>query len=326
MTTLQSHSTFIASSNSDDSVIISTTLSLNDHQTIAAIDLFHYPESDFKDSNRHRAYLGQKSRQRATRNFVWRKIQQGAVNQKDKERIERKLEQRRNKYSDSDESDSAEENTNNKNDRNDRYLEDDFSDSDDEGKDVEDEDEVVAREPKKQQHNAKHSNKKSTRKSTSSTESDRKAPLGLDTQQQQQRRSNKRADRRRRPEDEFFEVEHSNDEDTPSLSSTSSPPVSSSDNDEDDNEADNRSTASGDNFIIDGEEERIRFKHNLTFKSDDESAMSAPRIDLRAWKRAFVQRLDELDQSRSDSKQQQQQQTGKQRQKQKKNKGRQHYF
>ncbi|KAF9959931.1 hypothetical protein BGZ72_008439 [Mortierella alpina] len=44
--------------------------------------------------------------------------------------------------------------------------------------------------------------------------------------------------------------------------------------------------------------ERIRFKRNLTFKTDDDGIMASTRVDSRLWKQVFVQKLDEKDQAR----------------------------
>ncbi|KAG9065277.1 hypothetical protein KI688_002600 [Linnemannia hyalina] len=283
MNALQSLTSTSITIASDDSILTSATTTtststnistLNTYKTVAPIDLFHYPESDFKDSNRHRAYLGQKSRERATKNFIWRKIQQGAASQKDKERIERKLNQRRNKNSGSSEDNTSDED---EHDNDGAYFKDDVSDS-----------------------NTKKSAKKA---------------LGLDTistvPASPKRRSNKRADRRRRPEDDD---DNNTNNATPSLSSSAS---SSDEGDDDQDEADDET------FL--GEEERIRFKHNLTFKTDDQSSMSSPRVDLRSWKRAFVQRLDEQDQARS-SGTESNGRSKQSKQKQKKNKGSREYY
>ncbi|KAF9125711.1 hypothetical protein BGX30_000333 [Mortierella sp. GBA39] len=277
MSALQSLTSTSITITSDGSILTSTNISTeNTYKTVAPIDLFHYPESDFKDSNRHRAYLGQKSRERATKNFIWRKIQQGAASQKDKERIERKLNQRRNKNSGSSEDNTSDED---EHDNDETYFKDDISDS-----------------------NTKKSAKKA---------------LGLDTisavPASPKRRSNKRADRRRRPEDDDNDTNNA----TPSLSSSAS---SSDEGDDDQDEADDET------FL--GEEERIRFKHNLTFKTDDQSSMSSPRVDLRSWKRAFVQRLDEQDQARSSGTESngRSKQNKQSKQKQKKNKGSREYY
>lgn len=315
MTALQSLTSTSITIASDDSILASTTTTStstytnisteNTYKTVAPIDLFHYPESDFKDSSRHRAYLGQKSRERATKNFIWRKIQQGAASQKDKERIERKLNQRKNKNSG-----SSDDNTGNEDehDNDETYFKDDISDSSND--DEEEEEEVIAPQEfgKKQQH-------------TSSTKKSTKKALGLDTiataPASPKRRSNKRADRRRRPEDEVLSEDDDNNNNkntnnvTPSLSSS----ASSSDDDQDE--------ADEENFL--GEEERLRFKHNLTFKTDDQSSMSSPRVDLRSWKRAFVQRLDEQDQARS-SGTESNGRNKQNKQKQKKNKGSREYY
>ncbi|KAF9537211.1 hypothetical protein EC957_008617 [Mortierella hygrophila] len=282
MSALQSLTSTSITIVSDDSILTSTTTTTststnispeNTYNTVATIDLFHYPESDFKDSNRHRAYLGQKSRERATKNFIWRKIQQGAASQKDKERIERKLNQRRNKNSGSSEDNTSDED---EHDNDETYFKDDISDS-----------------------NIKKSAKKA---------------LGLDTIStvpvSPERRSNKRADRRRRPEDDDYNTNIA----TPSLSSSAS---SSDEGNNDQDEVDDET------FL--GEEEHIRFKHNLTFKTDDQSSMSSPRVDLRSWKRAFVQRLDEQDQARS-SGTESNGRSKQNKQKQKKNKGSREYY
>ncbi|KAF9313823.1 hypothetical protein BGZ91_006163 [Linnemannia elongata] len=316
MTTLQSITSSSITIAFDDSIRNSTTSTTtsstsinisteNTYKTVAPIDLFHYPESDFKDSSRHRAYLGQKSRERATKNFIWRKIQQGAASQKDKERIERKLSERRIKNSGSSEDNTSDED---KHDNDETYFKDDISESsNDDDNDNDKEEEEIG---KKQQHAS--STKKSTKKA-----------LGLDTiaaaPASPKRRSNKRADRRRRPEDEDFSEDEDNNTNnaTPSLSSSAS---SSDEGDDDQDEADDET------FL--GEEERIRFKHNLTFKTDDQTSMSSPRVDLRSWKRAFVQRLDEQDQARSSGTESngRNKQNKQNRQKQKKNKGSREYY
>ncbi|KAG0288697.1 hypothetical protein BGZ97_006691, partial [Linnemannia gamsii] len=156
-------------------------------------------------------------------------------------------------------------------------------------------------------------------------EHDRKKALGLDTTATpKHRRSNKRADRRRRPEDEVLSDDDNNTNNaTPSLASSASS-ASSSDEDQDDND-----NEEADDEIFLGEEERIRFKHNLTFKTDDQSAMSSPRVDLRSWKRAFVQRLDEQDQARSSPGTEtngRNKQNKQNKQKEKKNKGSRDYY
>ncbi|KAF8937001.1 hypothetical protein BGZ47_009222 [Haplosporangium gracile] len=323
MTALQSlTSTASIIVSSDNSVITSTTtpnLSVeNTYKTVAAIDLFHYPESDFKDSSRHRAYLGQKSRERATRNFIWRKIQQGAASQKDKERIERKLSQRKNKNSGS-ESNSDEEDDNNDDYKDERYFKNDISDSNGDDDDDDDAEVVASQESNKKQHTS--STKKAAKKSNTASEPDHKKALDLDTTSATpKRRSNKRADRRRSSKDEILSDDDTNNA-TPSLASSASSTSSSSDEDDNNDEE-------ADNEIFLGEEERIRFKHNLTFKTDDQSSMSAPRVDLRSWKRAFVQRLDEQDQARSsgtDSTNGRKKQN-KQKQKEKRNKGSRDYY
>ncbi|KAF9929734.1 hypothetical protein FBU30_001251 [Linnemannia zychae] len=293
---------------SDSSLTISSSIA-STYETVTTTDLFHYPESDFKDSSRHRAYLGQKSRERATRSFIQRKIKQGVADQKDRERIERKIEQRKNKSSGSDDSDNDNDNNDIKANKNEKYFEDDIIDSSSEG-------EEEQQQEQEQHNNTKHSPKKSIK-------SDRKAPLGTDAslQQPQNHRSNKRADRRRRPEDEVFEEVESIKKDDLPISSGSS--VSSSgDEDDDDNE-------SQDESLFAEEEMRFRFKHNLSFKTDDQSPMSAPQVDHRAWKRAFVQHLDELDQARNGTsgiENNGRHSHGKKHQKQKKNKGYRDYY
>ncbi|KAG0204486.1 hypothetical protein BGX28_003580 [Mortierella sp. GBA30] len=114
-------------------------------------------------------------------------------------------------------------------------------------------------------------------------------------------RSNRRADRHRRPEDEILSESSSN---------------SSEDEDEDDKENDDDGYSSGHRLHrrhgsrslssssgsevedVEEHEERIRFKHNLTFKTDDDGTMPSARIDCRSWKQVYVQKLDEKDQAR----------------------------
>ncbi|KAF9286564.1 hypothetical protein BGZ68_002807 [Mortierella alpina] len=122
-------------------------------------------------------------------------------------------------------------------------------------------------------------------------------------------RSKKRADRHRRAVDTILaleqfsdssEVESEADEHLSDdgysrrrhgrsgrSSSSSSSSRSSTDNDDDSEEGDENDL-----------HERIRFKRNLTFKTDDDGTMASTRVDSRLWKQVFVQKLDEKDQAR----------------------------
>ncbi|KAF9186532.1 hypothetical protein BGZ51_001937 [Haplosporangium sp. Z 767] len=92
MTALQSYSQFnhfVSSSSplSSSSTSASELLILEDYQTISALDLFHFPEVDFKDGYRQRAYaVSQRNQERSKRNYFQRKINKAQQQQQGKQK------------------------------------------------------------------------------------------------------------------------------------------------------------------------------------------------------------------------------------------------
>ncbi|KAF9942423.1 hypothetical protein BGZ67_001779 [Mortierella alpina] len=128
-------------------------------------------------------------------------------------------------------------------------------------------------------------------------------------------RSKKRVDRHRRAEDTVLALEHFSDSSSEAEAEHDVHGLNVGDHSDDGYSSSSRrhgrsghsssssSWSSTDND--DSEEgecdlvnERIRFKRNLTFKTDDDGIMASTRVDSGLWKQVFVQKLDEKDQAR----------------------------
>ncbi|KAF8930487.1 hypothetical protein EDD21DRAFT_377084 [Dissophora ornata] len=269
-----------SSSNNNNSS--SSSSALQDYQTVSQVDLFHFSDPDhFKDVERQRerrAEALQRRRDRATENYISKKIKHGAVTVEEQLRIRHKLEQRRkNHYRDDDDHSSNSGSATASENENEVY------------------DEKSAK-TKSQTTRVSKKEKKTYRDSSlssSSSESDRKNKGGKKYSSRTDR-SNKRADRHRRPEDEVF-----------------SESDISSENGDDDSEYE----SSGHQSLVSGDEgsgERIRFRRNLNFKTDDMGALAGrTQLDAQEWKQVFEQKLDEQDLIREKQQQQQQKKRGK---------------
>jgi len=218
-------------------------------------------QSDFKENLRNRAQKSNKSRERATQSYVQKKLKQ--IEQEEREKQKQEQRRRRNGEPEEEQKDGPKEDAEANETRGDNSNNKAESGSGDKS-DSEEEDVQVSSRDTRGQHRSKgrhghrhqqkagRSESRGTSRSKSRPVSDsegihidgRKDKLGYDIID----RSNKRANRHRRPEDEILE---------PIVTAAASIEI------EDEEEEVE-------------EEERIRFKHNLAFKTGDEGMAARP--------------------------------------------------
>ncbi|GJJ73724.1 hypothetical protein EMPS_06082 [Entomortierella parvispora] len=238
-------------------------------------------QSDFKEGLRNRALKANKSREKATQSYVQKKLKQ--IEQE--ERQKQKEEQRRRKKGGSDEDEKEEQDEEEDTPENQASVRGGDSNRAGSGSEEESDSEedvqrscdrgqrcVKGRRGNKYQQKADRSKSRGTSRSKSRPVSDSegigskdKDKLGYDIID----RSNKRASRHRRPEDEILE---------PVVKATASMELEEEEPEEE-------------------EEERIRFKHNLAFKTEGDS-MAARPLTSRDYKKIFEQRLTDRDEAR----------------------------
>ncbi|KAF9434141.1 hypothetical protein BGZ76_008499 [Entomortierella beljakovae] len=251
----------------------SNILSTSSYDTITADDLIYISEANhFKQSVERRSYNSQKNRERSSQKYFVRKLRQGGATIQEQQRILEKIDQRkrRNQLNDIDNSTSE-------------------SDSDHENND--NSINVSSKSAKKQVCQKKQLSKEKSDDSGFSSSSSTSTGNNYNTtkkskNQQNGNRSNKRADRRRSANDDFpchdsdFEEEGQSDNDN-GYSTNSS-------NEEKQEEEDNENKVAG---IFD---ERIRFKRNLNFQTNDMQAMSGQiKLDSNDWRQIVEQKLDQ---------------------------------
>ncbi|KAG0002569.1 hypothetical protein BGZ65_002538 [Modicella reniformis] len=256
---------------------------LQDYETVSELDLFHSSEPEsFKDIERQRRHRKWAS----THNSTIKKLNKSSLKVRGEARREQhdlkileNLEQRREHHADSNdnggttESDQDESNSSSSSSKNNNKTK-----------------------AKKERNARQLSNKKShdfelSASFSSGSDSDRKRDSNNMTKSNEKPvrptdRSNKRADRHRRPEDEI--------------------PFSSDDfGDSEDSECDFEGKSMAVGASYEEYEERIRFKRNLNFKTDDSSSSSsntprcARKLGSNEWKQVYVEKLDEKDQHRA---------------------------
>ncbi|KAI1319363.1 hypothetical protein EDD11_004229 [Mortierella claussenii] len=240
---------------------------LQDYRSISAVDLFHFADSTtFKEldqERQRRAEVLYRQRDRTTQCYLHKKLKQGTATLEEQQRIKSKLEQRRKRFSghatNSSSSDGSE------------------SDSTDPQVEVEVEVEVKVKVKvkKNRNRNSDDNNSDGNNSSSSSNEKNEKKKKSHRNKKSHETdtvRSNKRADRRRL---------------LCSEETTEDKPLS-------ENEADMSSSGSG-SEVDDAEEEHLRFKHNLHFKTDDKEWTTGHHINAQEWKQVVVHRLDQQD-------------------------------
>ncbi|KAG0002136.1 hypothetical protein BGZ80_002966 [Entomortierella chlamydospora] len=231
-----------------------------DYETVSTNDLFQFSEPNyFKEVVGRRAYLIQKNRDHAAQNYLLRKVKQGAATVQEQQAIREKWSQRRRGDSNSD-SDS------------------DSNSSSDNASVTESETEHSTNKKQQQQ---KQERKQLSKKASNDSGFLSSASVSSSSNKNKNKnkngdRSNKRADRHRRPEDEVYSEPESDSQENNGYQSYS-------DNHE-------KGASEGE------EEERIRFKHNLNFKTDDDEAMPGQKLDSKEWKQIFVQKLEQQQQ------------------------------
>ncbi|KAF9355147.1 hypothetical protein BGX26_006914 [Mortierella sp. AD094] len=259
-----------------DSDTDSNNKSSNGQGSIPDID-FQGFTADYKGNQRRRAQLAQKSRTKATQSYIQKKTKQI----EDKDRLERKQEQKKKgadqQLEEGEEEEAGEDTISHSM----ASININAADSSSESESDREQESTSSRQRRSRgkksgkNHKGETAKEKGKESSRSGTRSKSRNGTKVEGENKQQGydvidRSNKRADRHRRPEDENLE---------PSIATVA---------DASDNEVDQALE----------EDEKIRFKHNLNFKTDEDDAMAARPLNSRDWKQIFSQKLQERDQAR----------------------------